>query len=408
MKAILAHHSLGREVWDRFRSKILRQADGGHAVAVELTNVPEPVLPGPQWVKIRSILSSVSDMEEGMLLRHDQSVFSAFLSFPFIPGNEVMGIVTEAGSEVQGVELGQRVVVNPLLSCVPRGVTPVCPSCSRGDPSACRSFAKGSIGAGIAIGACADTGGGWGDEVLAHGSQVRAIPPVMESDRAILVPGFTRAVRAVLRFQPKPGDRVIVVGAGSLGLLTLIALRTLGFNPDLLVVAEQTFEVELVRSFSDAQVVMAHTPGSCYEEVAAFVKGAVRYPEAGRLTLEGGADLVYETTGTHERIEDALRFTGEGMQLVLMNPAQTAGCDLAPLWFKGVRMHGTTFSGMESHKGQNRETFDIAMDLTTEHGLPVDTLITHRFKLDDYRQALSAVADRGASKAVTVVLTHVV
>lgn len=408
MKALLANYSLGREVWDRFKSKFRKQTEGSHAVSIELANVPEPSLAGPYWVKIRSILSGISGMEEGLLLRHDPSVFAPFLSFPFIPGNELMGIVTDMGDKVEGIELGQRVVVNPLLSCVPRGIAPLCPSCSRGEPSACRNFAKGSIGSGVAIGACADTGGGWGDEVLAHSSQVRAIPPSVESEQAVLVPEFTRAVRAVLQFPPKPGDRVIVMGAGSLGLLTIIALQRLGYNPDLMVVAEHAFEAELVRSMSNATVVMAHAAGSSYEDVAAWTRGAVRYPEAGRLTLEGGADLVYETTGIQERMEDAVRFTGERQQLVLMNPSQTLGFDMAPIWLKGVRMQGTLFSGTESYQGQTRETFDIALDLAAASGLPFGDLITHRFKMEDFRQGLSALADRGASKAVKVVLTHVV
>ena len=408
MKALLANYSLGREVWDRFKSKFRKQADGSHAVSIDLANVPSPPLVGPQWVKIRSILSGISSMEEGLLLRHDPSVFAPFLSFPFVPGNEIMGIVTDMGDKVQGIELGQRVVVNPLLSCLPRGITPLCPSCSSGHPSACRSFAKGAIGPGVAIGACADTGGGWGDEVLAHSSQVRPIPPSVESEQAILVPEFTRAVRAVLQFPPKPGDRVIVMGASSLGLLTLIALKRLGHNPHLIVVAEHAFEADLVKSMSDATVVMAHAAGSSYEEVAALVAGAVRYPEVGHLTLEGGADLVYETTGIQERMEDAVRFTGERKQLVLMNPTQTLGFDMAPLWLKGVGIEGTLFSGAESYQGQTRETFDIAIDLVEAAGLPLGDLMTHRFRTEDFRQALSALADRAASKAVKVVLTHVV
>jgi threonine dehydrogenase-like Zn-dependent dehydrogenase len=408
MKALLANYSLGREVWDRFKSKFRKQADGSHAVSIELAHVPEPTLVGPQWVKIRSILSGISSMDEGLFLRHDPSVFAPFLSFPFIPGNEVMGIVTDMGDRVEGVELGQRVVVNPLLSCEPRGVTPLCPSCSSGHPSACRSFSKGSVGPGVAIGACADVGGGWGDELLAHSSQVRAIPPEIESEQAILAPEFTRAVRAVLQFPPKPGDRVMVMGAGSLGLLTLIAIRALGHNPDMIVVAEHSFEADLVRSISNATVVMAHAAGASYEEVAAFVKGTVRYPEVGRLTIEGGADIVYETTGMQDRMEDAIRFVGERKQLVLMNPTHTLGFDMAPLWLKQVKMHGTLFSGRESYEGQTRETFDVAMELLASASLPVNDIITHRVRMEDFRQGLSTLADRSTSKAVKVVLTHVV
>ncbi|MBI4965109.1 MAG: alcohol dehydrogenase catalytic domain-containing protein [Desulfomonile tiedjei] len=408
MKALTANFSLGREVWDKFRSKVLRQSEGSHALNLQLSEVPEPELPGPQWVKIRSIMSGISGMDEGMIIDHDPSAFGAFLSFPFIPGNENMGIVTEIGGQVEGIEPGERAIVNPLLSCKPREVTPLCPSCSRGQPSSCRSFAKGAIGPGIIIGGCKDTGGGWGDSFIAHKSQVRTIPQNIESDQAVLVPEFTRAVRAVLQYPPRSGDRVIIVGAGSPGLMTLHAIQALGHHVEILVVADHSFEAELVGDVSEAGVALAHSPNSLYEEVASFVKATVQYPEVGRLSLEGGADLVYETTGRGERIDDALRFAGEGMQVVLMNINRPSGFDLTPIWFKGVRINGTAFSGPESYKGETRETFDIAMDLVAEHRLAPEKLVTHRFTLEEHRQAFDTLANRAQSKAVKVIFKHVV
>jgi threonine dehydrogenase-like Zn-dependent dehydrogenase len=408
MKALTANFSLGREVWDRFASRVFRHTEGSHALNLQLSDVPEPERVSTQWVKVRTIMSGISGMDEGMINDHDPSAFGAFLSFPFVPGNENLGIVTEIGEEAEGVELGERVIVNPLLSCKPRQVAPMCPSCSRGQPSSCRNFANGVVGPGIMIGGCKDTGGGWGDSFIAHKSLVRPIPQDMDSDQAILIPEFTRALRAVLQYPPRPGDRVVVVGAGSLGLMTLHALQTLGHNMDILVVADHPFEAELVGEVSEAGVALRDSPGALYEDVASFVKAAVRYPEMGRLTLEGGADLVYETTGCRERIDDALRFAGEGMRVVLMNINRPSGFDLTPVWFKDVRIRGTAFSGPESYKGETRETLEIAMELVAEHRLPLDKLITHRFRLEEHKQAFDALANRAQSKAVKVIFQHVV
>jgi len=230
----------------------------------------------------------------------------------------------------------------------------------------------------------------------------------MESDQAVLIPEFARAVRAVLQHPPVAGDRVIVMGAGSLGLLTVEALQMLGYRANILVVGEHPFEVDVVRDLSDVEVVLANSPGSAYEQAAAFVKGTVRYPEAGRITLEGGADLVYETTGLKDRIGDALRLTGEGKKLVLMGINEPSGFDMTPLWFKGVKICGTLFSGRDSHKGEMIETFDIAMGLAAEHGLPVSEIVTHRFRLEEYERAFAAVSDRPGSRAIKVIFQHVV
>ncbi|MFH1117849.1 MAG: alcohol dehydrogenase catalytic domain-containing protein [Pseudomonadota bacterium] len=408
MKAILADFSLKKEAWGRMRSRLVRGGPESHGISTDLAEIPEPTFSSPHWVKVRSIMSGISAMDEGMLLHHDLSAFGSFLTFPFVPGNENVGIVTEIGRDVEGLEPGERVILDPLLSCEPRGIEPQCPACSRGEPSYCSNFAQGIIGPGMLIGGCRDTGGGWGDYFTAHFSQLRPIPQEMDTDHAVLMPEFSRAVKAVLRSPPGPGDNVVVVGGGASGIMILLALRMLGHDTRVLVVAEHPFEVDLVRRLTDSPVVLAHGPGATYEGVAEFVGGQVRYPKAGRITLDGGADLVYETTGTADRIEDAMRFTGEGKRVILTAVNQTSGFDISPLWFKGIHIEGVGISGRESYDGRMMHVLDIAVDLALKHSLPTAELITHRFGLKDHRQAFAALASRSTSKAVKVIFQHVV
>lgn len=408
MNAIVASFSLTREMWHRLSSRVRGGNGRARGLSLSLVESPEPGLISSQWVKIRTIMSGVSDMDEALILNQDLSPFGAFLSFPFVPGNENLGIVTDAGADVHGIEPGERVVVDPVLSCERRGVEPLCPSCARGEPSCCRNFAAGILGPGIMIGACRDTSGGWADSFVAHATQVHPIPPSMESDQAILVPEFTRAVRAVLRHPPGPGDRVIIVGAGSLGLLTMHTIRVLGHRNQVTLVAEHSFEAESAQKLGASEVVTEVTPGAMYEEVADLVGGAVRYPEVGRVTMQGGADLVYETTGHKRCMEDALSFTGEGKKLVLMGISEPSGLDLTSLWFKGVQIRGTVFSGTENYQGEITSTFDIAMDLAEHHGLPYKEIVTHKVRLLDYQKAFQALAYRSTSKAIKVVFQHVV
>jgi len=347
-------------------------------------------------------------MDEGMVLHHELSSFGTSLSFPFVPGNENVGIVTEVGQKVENLELGERVIVDPLLSCEPRQVQPFCSACSRGEPAYCRSFHQGIVGPGMLIGACRDTGGGWGDYFTAHASQLRPIPQDMDTDHAVLMPEFSRAVKAVLRYPPSPGDRVVIVGGGALGIMILLALGMLGHNTRVLVVAEHPFEVDLIRRLTNSPVVLAHSPGAAYESVAEFVGGEVLYPKVGRISLDGGADLVYETTGNADQIEDAMRFAGEGKRLVLSALNQTSGFDISPLWFKGLRIEGVGFSGREFYDGNMMHALDIAVDLARKHSLPTAELITHRFALKEHRQAFAALASRSTSKAVKVIFQHVV
>ncbi len=145
--------------------------------------------------------------------------------------------------------------------------------------------------------------------------------------------------------------------------------------------------------------------GSAFEEISEFVKGTVRYPELSRPAIAGGADLVYETSGTKENVEDALYLTGEGKKLVLMGMKGFASLDVAPFWFKAINVVGTSFSGQES---DTRETFDVALEMALKGSLPLTDLVTHRFGIQDHKQAFMALADRSTSKAVKVMFQHVV
>ena len=75
-----------------------------------------------------------------------------FFSLPQVLGHEVVADVVALGPEAEGLEVGDRVVLNPWLSCGPRGVSPLCPPCQIGDYSLCYSFDVGPIPPGIHIG----------------------------------------------------------------------------------------------------------------------------------------------------------------------------------------------------------------------------------------------------------------
>jgi threonine dehydrogenase-like Zn-dependent dehydrogenase len=407
MKAVCATVGSVGQPWDRFKSKILRRDRHNCGLSLQLTEMPEPPIPAPGWVRMRTIMSGVSGLDEGMFLHGDATALGPFLSFPFVPGNENLGIVTDVGPAVQGIEPGERVLVDPLLSCRSRGIRPLCSSCMNGNPSACRNFARGVPGAGMIIGGCRDTGGGWGDFFVAHADQLRIVPHHMDSDQAVLIPEFCRAVRAILQHPPVPGDRLVIMGARSLGLLTLLALTMLGHQVTVLVIAEHAMETDLVRKLAPCKVTLFTEPAGTAELVADFVKAKVRYPEIGFPLLEGGADLVYETTGVRENVDFALRLAGEGKKIVLMGLNQVSGFDLSPLWLKEVEIRGTAFSGLDSYNGEVRETMDIALDLVSSHGLPTTDLISHRFSLEDHTSALAVLEDRAATKAVKVLIRNV-
>jgi threonine dehydrogenase-like Zn-dependent dehydrogenase len=83
------------------------------------------------------------------------------------------------GPEARGLDVGQRVVLNPWLSCAPRGITPPCPACVAGDLSQCWSFTEGRVAPGIHTGTSRDATGGFAELFPAHTSMLFTVPDGM-------------------------------------------------------------------------------------------------------------------------------------------------------------------------------------------------------------------------------------
>ena len=157
------------------------------------------------------------------------SPMTAFISFPQVLGHEVVATVDEAGPEA-GVEPGQRVVLNPWLSCEVRGIDPVCPACAAGDFSLCWRFHDGRSAPGIHTGNSADAPGGFAELLPAHRRMLVPVPDDVPDEVAVLADPFSVALHAVTRNPPPPGGRAVVYGAGALGTCATAILRAL--HPD--------------------------------------------------------------------------------------------------------------------------------------------------------------------------------
>src|SRR5439155_6657497 len=120
-----------------------------------------------------------------------------------------------------------RVVIEPVLACAARGVEPPCAACARGDVGLCVRTAHGIIAPGLQTGFCEDTGGGWGTSLVAHTSQIHGVPDAIPDEAAVLIEPLACAAHAVKRANVADGETVVVSGAGTMGLLTIAALKQL-------------------------------------------------------------------------------------------------------------------------------------------------------------------------------------
>lgn len=373
---------------------------------VRLREVPEPRLLGPEWVKVRPILSGIcaSDLA-GITLKHSlDSFMSAFASFPIGLGHEVVGRVVEVGEEVEGVSVGQRVSVDPYLHCRIRGIDPPCPSCQRGEYPTCQNFHEGRLPPGTGIGSNNFTRGTWSDYFLAHRLQLIPIPDDVTDEEAVLLDPLACSLHALLKRFPADGETVIVYGCGTLGLGLIGCLRALGSGARVLAVARYEFQAELARHFGADEVLVNLPQKVLFERVAELTGGKVYtgFLPTSRM-LVGGADVVFDCVGNTRTLGNSMKFTRPHGTLVVVGIGYPRRMDWTPVWLQEIRIVGSVGQGMDEWQGERLHSSALVLRLIREGRLKPAPLLTHRFPLERYGEAFAAALGKARSRAVKVV-----
>jgi threonine dehydrogenase-like Zn-dependent dehydrogenase len=280
---------------------------------VALREVPDPQPLHDDWVITRLRLTGIcgSDSKQILLDFGEGDVdnaMAAFCSFPQVMGHEVVADVVALGPAARGREVGQRVVLNPWLSCAPRGIEPLCPACEVGDYSLCWSFTDRDIKPGIHTGVSADVTGGYAQLMAAHDSMLFPVPESVPDELAVFGEPFSVSLHAVTRHPPPVSGRVLVYDAGSLGLCAVAVLRALYPEVEVSVVARFDAQARLARRFG-ATLVLTHEPRlAVIEEVTAWGGGRLRPPLQGLpMAHPGAVDVVYDTVSKPETFEIGVR-----------------------------------------------------------------------------------------------------
>jgi threonine dehydrogenase-like Zn-dependent dehydrogenase len=326
------------------------------------------------------------------------------VSFPFVPGHEVVGLVDAsadpsagAGAGVdatgEGLAPGTRVVVEPVLGCRARAMVPPCPACAEGRVGGCERVAFGHLAPGLQIGFCADTGGGWSRAgLVAHRSQLHPVPDALSDEDAVLVEPTACAVHAALGAQVEPGDTVAVVGAGTLGLTTVAALRHLTQSGTVLAGAKHPHQRRLAEELG-ADVVLPP------DQLARAVRRQARsLAVAGQLT--GGADVVVDCVGSAESVAQCLGMVRPRGRVLLLGMPGTLHLDLASLWHREVQLTGSYAYGTEQTPAGGRRTFDIAMEVVAASQL--GRLVSACYPIERFEEALAHAGAAGRRGAVKV------
>ena len=373
MKALLYERSLPRFAAARVASAL---SPGGAARLgpLRLADVEEPVAPGTGWHRVRPRLAGICGSDLATVGARSSRWFEAVVSFPFVPGHEVVGDLDD----------GTRVVLEPVLACAARAVDPPCDACARGDNGNCERIAFGCLEPGLQTGFCADTGGGWSHALMAHDSQLHPVPETMTDEAAVMVEPAACAAHAVESTAIPEGAVVAVLGAGTLGLCTVAALRRLALPGTVIAGAKHAAQRRLAE---DLGADVAVEP----DGVARAVRRQTRSLAVdGRLT--GGADVVVDCVGSEDSLAQALAVVRPKGTIVLVGMPGPVRVDLTPLWQREVRLVGSY--------AYRSSTFATAFGLVADARL--ERLVSALYPLERWREALDHAGAAGRRGGVKI------
>ena len=383
----------------------------------KLIEMHDPGFIHPDWVVTKPRLTGICGSESKQIF-FDYASFTSkdrgagdnqdnpmknFVSFPHVMGHEVVADVVAVGPEAEGLEIGDRVVLNPWLTCDPRGIAPWCPACEAGDLSQCWSFGKGDIAPGIHTGMCKDVPGGFGELMPAHDSMLFKIPDSISDEQAVFADPFAVSLHGITRHPPQPGSKVLVYGAGALGTSAVAILRALHPDVEVMVVARFDAQRKLVESLG-AQTVAPEPRGELIEIAAAWSGGVLQPADGLPMAFPGGIDVVYDTIGMAETLEVGARLLRARGTLVKLGMHGPARWEDTPVYFKEINFTGSNAFGFEDVEGVRRHGITHYLDLVGRGRIDLTPMLTHTFRLDEWRDAFTALATQDDSGAIKVAI----
>ncbi|MCO6450258.1 MAG: alcohol dehydrogenase catalytic domain-containing protein, partial [Caldilineales bacterium] len=283
--------------------RVNRSAYFGPASPLVLAEMDDLPLPHPAWVRVRNRMCGIcgSDLHQIYL---DAGLDVAPTALPahkrIYLGHEMVGEITEVGTDVVGFNPGDRVVRwGRADDCRARGRSELCPACARGHRVLCEVASEEKPFAPI--------GGGFGDSFITPAATLVPVPDPVSDEQAIFTEPIAVAIHAAYRCLPQPNDRVLVLGCGTIGFLLIQVLRLVQPDCEISAVAEFPWQADLARSFGATHVFLASEDG--FARAAELTDARLYEGRSGNRMLMGGFDIVFDVVGIPATLNNALRWT---------------------------------------------------------------------------------------------------
>ncbi len=377
--------------------------------AVQLRDVARPILPGPEWVLLKTRLGGICGTDLGMVLmkHHPGSLLRAWLPETVALGHENVAQIVQCGPEVKDWQPGQRVTADSSLGCGPRGIWPPCRSCAAGLFCLCENLDRGAVPPAVMLGTTDFAGGSWSEYFVAHQSQLHAIPDDLPDEQAILTDPVACALHGVLRCWPGETDRVAVLGGGIIALATIAGLRALGWTgPIDALVRSATAGERAVQAGATRAVQLPRSRRAAERlgPVAAALGERLVLGRYGNAFLPAGYDVLYDAVGSGPSVSDAMKMTCARGTIAMLGTPQIVLAELTPVWFREQRLIGCYGRQVECQGPKARHTYEMVFDLLAEGRLSLASWQTDVYPVQQWSQALAAATGLKAGRPAKVVI----
>ena len=367
------------------KAKFVNKALYGSLNAVKyVKDIPDPPLPAGNWVRVKNIACGLCGTDVSFF-KATTGTNSAFEPIPASKktylGHENVGRIVEVGPDVTDFKVGDRVGIRAYMAGCDTKDLPRCKYCEEGNYNLCVNYGEKPR---------FDlewTGAGWGDTFIAPQQQLYKIMDEISDEDACMIEPSCVSVHAVLRDVPKAGEKILVMGCGTIGLGIVQAVKLIQPDCDLWVMERVPSKIEFAMKLGADHVLK----GDPLEAASKATGGSQVFKGMSQKNryFFGGFDRVYDCIGGDWSNTMGVRLLApKGTLMKIGHHMCAISYDETPVWWQELTLIGVDAHGMEEWGGEKLYTFDLVQRWMAEGKYKVEGFVTNHFKLDDYKEAL--------------------
>ncbi|MCJ7571572.1 MAG: galactitol-1-phosphate 5-dehydrogenase [Candidatus Thermoplasmatota archaeon] len=323
---------------------------------IQIEEIPLPVISDDEvLVKTKAVSICGSDL-------HAYKGVSKRRKPPLVMGHEFSGEIIRTGKNVRNLKTGDRVVIEPIISCG------VCRSCNKGKTNACGN--RKLIGL--------HTTGAFAEYVNVRGEKCHKIPQTITFEEASLVEPLAVAVHAVNITPIRKNDTIVIIGSGTIGLMTCQVAKYSGAGK-IFAVDTIDYKLEQIKKLGAYQVINAN-----------------KEDPVKKVLADGGVDVVFEAVGLQKTVQQALTMVTAAGEVTIIGMLEAKmELDMLDVTVKEIEIRGSY--------GYTTKDFKQALNLIASKKVNVKPLITHVLPLDDIAKGFDILAQE-KERVIKVVL----